>query len=66
MNRVSLGAQMVKNLLAVQETQIQPLGQEDPLEKGRAIHSSIHSCLENPMDREAWQTIVHGVAKNQT
>ena len=66
MNRVSLGAQMVKNLLAVQETQIQPLGQEDPLEKGMAIHSSIHSCLENPMDREAWQTIVHGVAKNQT
>ena len=57
---------MVKNLLAVQETQIQPLGQEDPLEKGIAIHSSIHSCLENPMDREAWQTIVHGVAKNQT
>ena len=29
MNRVSLVAQMVKNLLAVQETQIQPLGQED-------------------------------------
>ena len=66
MDRVSLVAQMVKNLLAVQETQIQPLGQEDPLEKGMAIHSSIHSCLENPMDREAWQTTVLGVAKNQT
>ena len=24
------------------------------------------SCLENPMDREAWQAIVHGVAKSQT
>ena len=36
------------------------------LEKGMAIHSSIHSCLENPMDREAWQTTVLGVAKNQT
>ena len=25
-----------------------------------------YSCLENPMDRGAWQTIVHGVAKNRT
>ena len=25
-----------------------------------------YSCLENPTDREAWQTTVHGVAKNQT
>ena len=25
-----------------------------------------HSCLENPTDREAWQAIVHGVAKSQT
>ena len=25
-----------------------------------------YSCLENPMDREAWQTIVHGVANSQT
>ena len=25
-----------------------------------------YSCLENPMDRGAWQTIVHGVAKSQT
>ena len=25
-----------------------------------------HSCLENPMDREAWQATVHGVAKNWT
>ena len=23
-----------------------------------------HSCLENPMDREAWQTTVHGVAES--
>ena len=36
-----LVAQMVKNLLAVGETQVQPLGQEDPLEKGMATHSSI-------------------------
>ena len=34
-------AQMVKNLLAMWETQVQSLGQEDPLEKGMATHSSI-------------------------
>ena len=32
---------MVKNLPAMQETQIQSLGWEDPLEKGMATHSSI-------------------------
>ena len=32
---------MIKNLPALQETQVQSLGQEDPLEKGMAIHSSI-------------------------
>ena len=34
-------AQMVKNLPAVQETWVLFLGQEDPLEKGLAIHYSI-------------------------
>ena len=34
-------AQTVKNLPAVQETWVQSLGQEDPLEKGMATHSSI-------------------------
>ena len=33
--------QIVKNLLAIQETPIQAQGEEDPLEKGMAIHSSI-------------------------
>ena len=37
----SLVAQMVKNLPAIQETQVQTLDQEDPLEKGMATHSSI-------------------------
>ena len=32
---------MVKNLSAVQETQVQSLGWEDPLKKGMATHSSI-------------------------
>ena len=38
---ISLIAQLVKNLLAVQKTQFQFLGWEDPLEKKMAIHSSI-------------------------
>ena len=37
----SLVVQMVKNLCAMQETQVQPLSWEDPLEKGMATHSSI-------------------------
>ena len=41
MCQASLMAQMVKNLPAVQETCIQSLGWEDPLEKGMATHSSI-------------------------
>ena len=36
-----LGAQMVKNLPAMQETEVQSLGQEDPLEKGMETHPSI-------------------------
>ena len=39
--RASLVAQTVKNLPAVPETQVQSLGQEDPLEQGMATHSSI-------------------------
>ena len=34
-------AQMVRNPFAIQETGLLSLGQEDPLEKGMAIHSSI-------------------------
>ena len=34
-------AQMVKNLPAMQETQVRSLGQDDPLEEGMATHSSI-------------------------
>ena len=39
--QASLVAQMVKTLPAVQETQVQSLGWEDPLEKGMATHSCI-------------------------
>ena len=38
---VSLMAQMVKNLPAIQKTQVQSLGGEDPLEKEMATHSSM-------------------------
>ena len=37
-----LVAQLVKNPLAMQETPVQFLGWEDPLEKGMATHCSIH------------------------
>ena len=37
----SLVAQLVKNLLAMQETWVRSLSWEDPLEKGKATHSSI-------------------------
>ena len=59
---------MERNPLAMkelQETWVQSLGQEDPLEEQIRTHSSILS-LENPMDRGAWQAIVHRVAKSQT
>ena len=39
--RTSLVAQMAKNLLAMQETWVQSLSWEDPLEEGMATHSSI-------------------------
>ena len=37
----SLGAQLVKNPPAMRETGVQSLGQEDPLEEGKATHSSV-------------------------
>ena len=40
-SRASLVAQMVKNLLAMQETQVRSLNSEDHLEKGMATHSNI-------------------------
>ena len=55
----SLVAQTVKNLPAMQETQVQPLGWEDPLEKGMATLQ--YSCLEN--SRGAWWATQHGIAK---
>ena len=57
--------QTVKNLPAMQETWIQSLGQEDPLEEGMVTHSSI-LAWRIPMDRGAWWATVHGVTESQT
>ena len=63
----SPGDSVVKNPPAMQETQVQSLGQEDPLEREMATHSILqYSCLENPMDRGVWRAAVHRVAKSQT
>ena len=58
-------AQWVKNMPAMQETQVQSLSWKDSLEKEMATHSS-SLALENLMDRGAWQVTVLGVAKSQT
>ena len=57
-------AQTVKNLPAMRETLVRNLGQEDPLEKGQAAHSSI-LAWRIPWTRGAWWTLVDRVAKNQ-
>ena len=49
----------------MQETWVRFLGQEGPLEKGMATHSSI-LAWRIPMDRWAWQATVHGVARSWT
>ena len=58
-------SEMVKNLPAVQETWVQSLSWEDPLEEDMATHSSVLACTI-PRDRGAWQTEVHGVQKSYT
>ena len=56
---------MVKNLPAMQVTQVRSLVWEDPLEKEMATHSSI-LAWRIAMDRGAWWATVHGVVKSQT
>jgi len=55
---------VVKYVPVMQETWVQSLGQEDPLEEGIAIHSSI-LVWRIPMDREAWWATVCRVAQSQ-
>ena len=58
-------AQTIKNLPTMWETQVQSVGQEDPLEQEMATHSSI-LAMENSMDRGARQVTVHGITKSWT
>ena len=62
---LSLVAQRVKSLPVMQETQVQSLGQEGPLEEEMATHCS-NLAWRIPMDRGAWQATVHGVTKSRT
>ena len=59
------GSDGKKNPPAMWETCVQSLGGEDLLEEDMATHSSI-LAWGIPMDRGAWQAIVHGVAKSWT
>ena len=60
--KASLMAQKLKNLPTMRETWVLSLSWKDPLEKRTATHSSI-LAWRIPMDREAWQAIVRGVAR---
>ena len=57
-------AQTIKNPPTMQDTRVQSLGWEDPLEKAMAPHSSI-LAWRIPWTEGPWTT-VHGVAQSQT
>ena len=59
--KASLVARMVKNLPAMQETRVQSLGWEDPLEEGMATYCST-LVWRLPMDRGALWVTVQGAA----
>ena len=59
----SLVAQMVKNLHAMGETWIQPLGQED-LKKGMATHSGILACFHGQRSLVGYNSWGHRVGDN--
>ena len=58
----SLVAQTIQNLPKMQETWVQSLGWEDPLEEGMATQSSV-LAWRIPMDKGAWWATVLGVCK---
>ena len=60
-----LVVQKVKNLPAMRETWVRFLAWEDPLEEGMVTPLQ-YSCLDNPMDKGAWQATVRGVVKSWT
>ena len=60
-----LGSSVVKNLPAVQEARGSIPGSGTSPGEGNGYPLQ-YSCLENSMDRGAWQATVHGIAKSQT
>ena len=64
--RTSMVAQMVKHLLTMWETRVQSLGQEDPLEKEMATHSSTLAWKIPWMEEPGRLHTVHGITKSQT
>ena len=59
-SQASLVAQLVKNPPAMQETWVQSLGWEDPLEKGKATHSSILAWrILWTIQSMGWQRVRH-------
>ena len=65
LEKASLVPQMVKHLTAIQESQVQSLGQKDPLEKEMAIHSSILDC-EIPCTEEPGRLQSMGFQESDT
>ena len=63
---ISLVAETVKHPPAVQETQIQSMGWEDPLEKGMATHYSILAWRIPWMEEPGGLHTVHEVTESQT
>ena len=57
--------QMVKNLPATLDTRVRSLGRENSPGEGN-VNPLQYSCLENSMDRGAWQPTVHGIAESDT
>ena len=65
--RASQVSPWVKNLPEMQEMQetwVQSLAWEDPLEEGKVTHYSI-LAWRIPMDTDAWQVTIHRVAKSR-
>ena len=59
-----LVAEIIKDLPIIWEIGVRPLGWEDPREgNGNPLQ---YSCLENSIDRGAWQATVHGVTQSDT
>ena len=57
-----LVAQMVANLLAMEETQVQSLGQEYPLEKGKAPDSNIPAWRIPRIEPKGWDQKFRGLS----